>query len=57
MRENLLVGGHLIRRDKARLRRRIDELTEAFPILAERSGEKAANLSGGQRRIVEFARA
>ena len=56
VRENLLVGGHVIRRDKARLRRRIAELTEAFPILAERSGEKAANLSGGQRRIVEFAR-
>ena len=56
VRENMLVGGHLIRRDKARLRRRIAELAEAFPIIAERAGEKAANLSGGQRRIVEFAR-
>ena len=56
VRENMLVGGHVIRRDKARLRRRIAELTEAFPIIAERAGDKAAELSGGQRRIVEFAR-
>lgn len=56
VRDNMLVGGHVIRKDKARLRRRIAELTEAFPILAERAGDKAADLSGGQRRIVEFAR-
>ena len=56
VRENMLVGGHLIRRDRARLRRRLDELADAFPIIGERAGEKAANLSGGQRRIVEFAR-
>ena len=56
VRDNMLVGGHVIRRDKARLRRRIAELAEAFPIIAERAGDKAADLSGGQRRIVEFAR-
>jgi ABC-type branched-subunit amino acid transport system ATPase component len=57
VRDNMLLGGYLIRRDRTRLRRRIAELAEAFPIIAERAGEKAANLSGGQRRIVEFARA
>jgi branched-chain amino acid transport system ATP-binding protein len=56
VRENMLVGGHVIRKDKARLKRRIAELTDAFPIIAERAGDKAAELSGGQRRIVEFAR-
>jgi ABC-type branched-subunit amino acid transport system ATPase component len=56
VRENMLVGGHVIRRDKPRLKRRLAELAEAFPILHERAGERAANLSGGQRRIVEFAR-
>jgi branched-chain amino acid transport system ATP-binding protein len=57
VRENLLLGGYLIRRDRARLRRRIAALEEAFPLVRERAGERAANLSGGQRRIVEFARA
>jgi branched-chain amino acid transport system ATP-binding protein len=55
--DNMLLGGYLIRRDRARLRRRIEQLAEVFPLIRERSGEKAANLSGGQRRIVEFARA
>ena len=55
VRDNMLVGGHVIRKDKGRLKRRIAELTEAFPIIAERAGDKAADLSGGQRRIVEFA--
>jgi ABC-type branched-subunit amino acid transport system ATPase component len=57
VRDNMLLGGYLIRRDKARLRRRMAELAEAFPIIAERARDKAADLSGGQRRIVEFARA
>ena len=57
VRENMLVGGHVIRRDRPRLKRRLAELAEAFPILVERAGDRAANLSGGQRRIVEFARA
>jgi len=57
VRENMLLGGYLIRKDKARLRRRMSELAEAFPIIAERAGDRAADLSGGQRRIVEFARA
>ncbi|HEY3631608.1 MAG TPA: ABC transporter ATP-binding protein [Jatrophihabitantaceae bacterium] len=57
VRDNMLLGGYVIRRDRARIRRRIAELEGAFPIIRERSGDKAANLSGGQRRIVEFARA
>jgi len=57
VRDNMLLGGYLIRRDKARLRRRMAELTEAFPIIADRAKDRAADLSGGQRRIVEFARA
>jgi len=57
VRDNMLLGGYLIRRDKARLRRRMAELAETFPIIAERARDKAADLSGGQRRIVEFARA
>lgn len=57
VRDNMLLGGYLIRRDRRRLGRRLDELVEAFPVIADRAGDKAADLSGGQRRIVEFARA
>ena len=56
VRENVLLGGYIIRRDRSLVRRRYDEVCELFPIVADRSHEKAGNLSGGQRRMVEFAR-
>jgi ABC-type branched-subunit amino acid transport system ATPase component len=57
VRENVLMGAYIIRRDRALVRRRYDEVEALFPVVAERAGEKAGNLSGGQRRMVEFARA
>lgn len=57
VRDNMLLGGYLLRGDRRRVKRRLDELAEAFPIIAARANDKAADLSGGQRRIVEFARA
>jgi len=57
VRDNMLLGGYLMRRDKRSLKRRLDELAETFPVIASRANDKASALSGGQRRIVEFARA
>ena len=56
VRENVLMGGYIIRRDRALVRRRYAEVEEFFPVVRERAGDKAGNLSGGQRRMVEFAR-
>ena len=56
VRENVLMGAYIQRRDKALVRRRYAEVEELFPVVAERGREKAGNLSGGQRRMVEFAR-
>jgi ABC-type branched-subunit amino acid transport system ATPase component len=56
VRENVLLGGYMIRRDRALVRTRYDQVAELFPIVAERAADKAGNLSGGQRRMVEFAR-
>ncbi len=57
VRENVLMGGYIIRRDRALVKRRYDEVRDVFPVVAERADDKAGNLSGGQRRMVEFARA
>ncbi len=57
VRENVLMGGYIIRRERALVRKRYDEVREVFPVVAERADDKAGNLSGGQRRMVEFARA
>jgi ABC-type branched-subunit amino acid transport system ATPase component len=56
VRENVLMGAYIIRRDRALVRRRYSEVEELFPVVRERAGERAGNLSGGQRRMVEFAR-
>ena len=50
------MGAYIARRDRALVQRRYDEVAELFPLVAERADEHAGNLSGGQRRSVEFAR-
>jgi branched-chain amino acid transport system ATP-binding protein len=57
VRQNVLMGGYLIRRQRGRLERRYEALAEMFPPLADRPNVLAGALSGGQRRMVEFARA
>jgi ABC-type branched-subunit amino acid transport system ATPase component len=56
VRENVLMGAYIARRDRALLKRRYAEVEAMFPVVRERAPEKAGNLSGGQRRMVEFAR-
>jgi len=56
VRENVLMGAYVIRGQRALVRKRYGEVEEIFPILRERGDEKAGNLSGGQRRMVEFGR-
>lgn len=56
VRENVLMGGFLIRRDRALLKRRLAAVEELVPIVAERAADAAGNLSGGQRRMVEIGR-
>jgi ABC-type branched-subunit amino acid transport system ATPase component len=56
VRENVLMGGYILRRDRSLLRRRYRDLEELLPLVAERAADKAGNLSGGQRRLIEFAR-
>jgi branched-chain amino acid transport system ATP-binding protein len=55
--ENVLLGAHALRLSRAERRRRFDELVTLFPIVGSRSRAHAGLLSGGQRRMVEFARA
>ena len=56
VRENMELGGLLLQ-DRNRIARRLKEIEEQFPIVKERAKEQARNLSGGQQRQVEIARA
>jgi branched-chain amino acid transport system ATP-binding protein len=56
VRENVELGGYLLK-DADQVRSRMTVVSELFPIVAERAGDRAGQLSGGQQRMVEFARA
>ena len=56
VRENVLMGGYLLRRRKALLAERLEQVGARIPIVRDRSHDIAGNLSGGQRRMVEIAR-
>jgi branched-chain amino acid transport system ATP-binding protein len=53
--ENIELGAYLLK-DKKVIAQRKQVIQELFPIVAERSRDKAGSLSGGQQRLVEFAR-
>src|SRR4051812_36905208 len=55
--ENVLLGAWSFRRDQQRVRRKLEENYARFPVLEERRRFQALTLSGGQRRMVELARA
>ncbi len=55
VRENVRLGAFMLN-DSALVDRRLHEVEEMFPVVKERAKEKSGNLSGGQQRLVEFAR-
>ena len=56
VRENVDMGAYVIRGQRDVVRHRYEEVAGIFPIVRDREDDKAGNLSGGQRRMVEFAR-
>jgi len=54
--ENIQLGGWTFRRDGSRLKQKIEENYERFPILREKRKQQAGELSGGQQRMVELSR-
>ena len=52
---NVELGAFLVK-DRKVIAERMDKVRELFPIVAERAKDKAGSLSGGQQRLVEFAR-
>jgi len=54
--DNLLLGGHVLL-NRALVRTRASAIAERFPLIGTRRNERACELSGGQQKIVEIARA
>jgi branched-chain amino acid transport system ATP-binding protein len=53
--ENVLLGGYTLK-DKAVLNERVSFVQNLFPVVADRWRSLAGLLSGGQQKLVEFAR-
>lgn len=56
VRENIDLGGYILS-DRAQVAKRIDAVFDLFPQVRDWAGQRAGELSGGQQRLVEFARA
>ncbi len=54
--ENVRLGAYSLR-DRSLVDKRMRTVCETFPLVSERRRDLAASLSGGQQKIVEFARA
>jgi ABC-type branched-subunit amino acid transport system ATPase component len=55
VRENIDLGGFLLN-DRHLVAQRRADVEQMFPAVASWAGQKAGSLSGGQQRLVEFAR-
>lgn len=56
VRENLTMGAFLVK-NRSVVAERMDRVFEMFPVLQERSGQLAGNLSGGEQQMCVLGRA
>src|ERR1019366_1523708 len=56
VRDNLRIGGHTLRRDRARSADALAEAMGAFPALEARLDQPAGTLSGGEQQMLALAR-
>jgi len=55
--ENLRLGGHLLRNDKAKRKQSIDDIYGLFPWMGDRRKQLAGTLSGGEQQMLGIGRA
>jgi len=56
VRDNLLLGAWVFRKDRKLLKQRLEEIYEFFPLIRERMGEKATYLSGGLLQMLSLGK-
>ena len=56
VRDNLRIGGHTLRGDRAKASAAFTEAMEAFPELTERLDQPAGTLSGGEQQMLALSR-
>ena len=56
VRDNLRIGGHTLRRDRARIAKAYEEALDTFPELRARLDQPAGTLSGGEQQMLALSR-
>ncbi len=56
VRDNLLLGAWVFRKDRKLVKKRLEEIHKFFPLLRERKTEKATYLSGGNLRMLSLGK-
>ena len=56
VKDNLLLGAWIFRKDRDLIKQRLEEVYEFFPVLSERGAEKATYLSGGLLQMLSIAK-
>jgi branched-chain amino acid transport system ATP-binding protein len=56
VKDNILMGAYVIRRQRSVVKDRFAQVLDMFPLVKQKVNISCGNLSGGQRRMVEFAR-
>ena len=57
VRENLILGGFIHRRNRQQSYRDLEEMLDLFPVLRERQNQQGGTLSGGEQQQLVIARA
>ena len=57
VRDNLELGAHILKGDRARIQAATERVTQVFPILAERMAQLAGTMSGGEQQMLAIGRA
>ncbi len=55
--DNLKLGAYIFKKDGNKVKSRLERIYELFPILRERTKQKAGTLSGGQQQMLAIGRA
>jgi ABC-type branched-subunit amino acid transport system ATPase component len=56
VRDNLLLGAWVFRRDRKLVKKRLEEVYQFFPLLLDKNTEKATYLSGGNLRMLSLGK-
>ena len=57
VRDNLEIGAHILKGDRARIDAAMERVTQLFPILAQRLKQLAGTMSGGEQQMLAIGRA